>query len=132
MEQLSYDCRLMNIASGDGSAAALQLRDWLSRSDAYKDPQALILAPQNVITISRAIVAERNHYAAGTAAARAAIEIIRAAHREGELVLPDKEVIWLDLMEGALAELPSREEQFIARMLASADPQKYLPAEYGL
>jgi methanol--5-hydroxybenzimidazolylcobamide Co-methyltransferase len=132
MEQLSYDCRLMNTASQDGSAAALQLRDWLSRSDAYKDPQALILAPQNVITISRAIVAERNHYAAGTAAAHAAIEIIRAAHREGALVLPDREVIWLDLMEGTLAELPSREEQFIARMLSSADPKKYLPAEYGL
>ena len=40
MEQLGYDCRLMNTASADGHHAALQLRDWLVRSDAGLDPRS--------------------------------------------------------------------------------------------
>ncbi|MDD5705453.1 MAG: methyltransferase MtaB domain-containing protein, partial [Kiritimatiellae bacterium] len=42
LEQLIYDCRLMNVAPADGGAR--RLRDWLVRSDAGIDPQAWILA----------------------------------------------------------------------------------------
>jgi methanol--5-hydroxybenzimidazolylcobamide Co-methyltransferase len=132
MEQLSYDCRLMNTASGDGRAAALQLRDWLCTSDSRLDPQALILAPRSVVRIARAIVEAPTHYQAGRAAGLAAIAIMREAHADGRLPLPEREAVWLDRMESTLAELPESEGQFISDRLALADPSRFLPSEYGL
>src|SRR6516165_694687 len=43
VEQLIYDCRLMNQALAEGPQAALQLRQWMVDSDAALDPQAYIL-----------------------------------------------------------------------------------------
>ena len=49
VEQLIYDCRLMNEALADGAEAAGQLRRWLVRSDARLDPQAYILTPDSAV-----------------------------------------------------------------------------------
>jgi methanol--5-hydroxybenzimidazolylcobamide Co-methyltransferase len=38
LEQLEYDCRLMNRAALDGDRARRQLRDWLVDADAHLDP----------------------------------------------------------------------------------------------
>src|ERR1019366_2501801 len=73
MEQLIYDCRLMNRALAEGKEAALTLRRWLVDSDAALDPQAWVLTPHNVIAIARAIVEAPDHYHAGSAAARCAL-----------------------------------------------------------
>ena len=45
LEQLVYDCRLMNQARRQGDATALQLRNLMVESDAALDPQAFIIAP---------------------------------------------------------------------------------------
>ena len=132
MEQLIYDCRLMNRALAEGPEAALTLRRWLVDSDATLDPQAWVLTPDNVIAIARAIVAEPSPYRAGVAAARTAIAALRAGLATGNLQIPRREIGFLDSMSRQLDDLPEAEGDFIDQQMAVADPAKYLPAEYGL
>lgn len=132
MEQLIYDCRLMNRALGEGKAAALTLRRWLVDSDAGLDPQAWILTPDSVIAISRAIVEAPNYYQAGVAAARCAVTLLRDAHAAGRLKIVPREISFLDSMLAQLDELPADEAEFIAQQKLLADASRYLPAEYGV
>jgi methanol--5-hydroxybenzimidazolylcobamide Co-methyltransferase len=132
MEQLIYDCRLMNRALAEGKPAALTLRRWLVDSDAALDPQAWVLTPASVIAIARSIVTAPDHYQAGVAAARCAVDLLRTAHKAGRLKIVPREVCFLDTMTAQLDEFPADEPAFIAQQMALADPSKYLPAEYGL
>ena len=132
MEQLIYDCRLMNRALAEGKPAALTLRRWLVDSDAALDPQAWVLTPESVIAIARGIVNAPDHYQAGVAAARCAVDLLRTAHNAGRLKIVPREVCFLDTMTAQLDEFPADEPAFIAQQMALADPSKYLPAEYGL
>jgi methanol--5-hydroxybenzimidazolylcobamide Co-methyltransferase len=131
LEQLAYDCRLMNVAAADAGGAQ-RLRDWLIRSDAGLDPQAWVLAPANAMRIAAAIVAAPDHYQAGLAAARAAIACLREGLAEGALRIPAREQPWLDRLTEALDELPTGESAFIAKMLAEVDVSSFRPEEYGL
>lgn len=132
LESLSYDCRLMNEALGDGDAAARQLRNWLVRGDVKLDPQAYILSPDSAIRLARRLIAEPNHYLAGRAVAEEAIAILRDAFRAGELTLSDRELPWLDSMQDEVATLPDDEQAFIGAMISTLDPSRFRPAEYGL
>lgn len=132
MEQLIYDCRLMNRALAEGRAAALTLRRWLVDSDAGLDPQAWVLTPENVLAIARSVVDAPDHYRAGVAAARCALDLLRAGRAAGSLKIAPRELGFLDSMAAQLDGLPSEEGPFIAQQMALADPAKYLPAEYGL
>lgn len=132
LEQLVYDCRLMNRALAEGRASALTLRRWLVDSDAGLDPQAWVLTPANVIAIARAIVAEPSPYRAGVAAARCALGCLLQGHAEGKLKIAARETGFLDGMAAQLDALPDDEGEFIAQQMAAADPARYLPAEYGL
>jgi|CZKI01.1.fsa_nt_gi methanol--5-hydroxybenzimidazolylcobamide Co-methyltransferase len=132
MEQLIYDCRLMNRALAEGKAAALTLRRWLVDSDAGLDPQAWVLAPEAVLAIARSVVAAPDYYQAGVAAARCALDLLRTGHAAGSLKIAPRELGFLDSMAAQLDELPPDEAEFISRQMSHADPAKYLPAEYGL
>lgn len=132
LEQLIYDCRLMNRALAEGQAAALTLRRWLVDSDAALDPQAWVLTPDNVLAIAHAIVAAPDHYQAGVAAARCAVELLRAGQAAGRVKIIARELGFLDTMRAQLDELPGDASSFITQQMAVADPEKYLPAEYGL
>lgn len=132
MEQLVYDCRLMNQALSEGAASARTLRRWMVQSDAPLDPQAFILAPGSAIAIARAIVTEPSDYLAGVAAARTAVRLMRDGVASGGLRLDPRERPWLDTMDAALDALPADEHTFIAEQTDGADPDKWLPAEYGL
>ncbi len=132
MEQLIYDCRLMNTARGHGRDSARMLQAWLVESDAEKDPQAFIISPESSIAIAKAIVGADSHYHAGIVAARKAVESLRDAHATGRLRVTPNEIPWLDAMQEALDELPDSESEFIALQLATADPARFLPGEYGL
>ena len=131
-EQLVYDCRLFNAATHRGSDAARLLRDCLVESDASADPQAWVLRPDTAIDIARAIVGAPDHYAAGRAAALAALAAMRAAHASGALLIPERELPWLSMMEQSVAALPNNESQFIGDMLAEVDTSRFRLAEYGL
>jgi methanol--5-hydroxybenzimidazolylcobamide Co-methyltransferase len=132
MEQLIYDCRLMNRALAEGRQSALTLRRWLVDSDAALDPQAWILTPDNVIAISRAIVEAPGYYQAGVAAARCTVGLLREAHAAGRLKIVPRELGFLDSMLAQLDDLPADEAGFIARQKSLADSSRYLPAEYGV
>ena len=132
LEQLIYDCRLMNRALGEGRASALTLRRWLVDSDAALDPQAWALTPENVIAIAGAIVSAPNHYLAGVAAARCTVELLRAGQAGGRVKIAGRETGFLDTMADQLDALPADESFFIEQQMAVADPTRYLPAEYGL
>lgn len=132
MEQLIYDCRLMNTASADGPEAALRLRDWLVKSDAGLDPQAMVLTPESSVLIAHAIVNSPTHYQAGIAAARTAIEIMRKTSAAGCLRIGEREASWLGRMEDDLDDMPDTEGEFIEEMMQEVELDKFTPADYGL
>lgn len=132
LEQLAYDCRLMNVASSDGPEAALQLQRWLVRSDAALDPQAFVLAPENAIALGEAIVSSSSHYEAGVSVARKCIDLLEESHQDGRLRIPEREVPWLESMRSALKALPASENDFIADMMGMVDTTRFRPTEYEL
>ena len=132
MEQLIYDCRLMNQAIEDGDDSALRLQRWLVESDAALDPQAFVIAPVNAIAIADAIVESDSHYEAGRAAARTAIGLMRAAYERGNLAVDNNEAGWFDLMENALDSLPEDENEFIDQQMAVVARDKFVPEDYDL
>ena len=132
MEQLAYDCRLMNQARKDGDEAARTLQRWMVDSDAALDPQAFIIGPGPAVELARVIVGADNHYRAGVAVARRAVELMSEARAGGRLRIADNELGWLEMMGDTLDELPEDEGEFISQQLATADPAKFLAAEYGL
>ena len=132
MEQLAYDCRLMNTARSHGKRSALQLRRWLVESDVAADPQAFIISPDAAVRLARVIVASDSHYHAGAAVARKALDLLRAAYNAGKLRIAPNELPWFDTMQRALDELPDSETEFIAAQLASAGCDRFSPVEYEL
>ena len=132
MEQLAYDCRLMNTARSHGQESARQLQRWLVESDVATDPQAFIISPESSVKLARVITDSDSHYHAGVAAARKAVELLRGAHAQGKLRIAPNELVWFDTMQDTLDELPESETEFIARQLAVADRSRFLPEEYGL
>jgi methanol--5-hydroxybenzimidazolylcobamide Co-methyltransferase len=132
MEQLAYDCRLMNTARSHGKESARQLQGWLVESDVATDPQAYIISPETSVKLAQAIVSSDSHYHAGVAVARKAVELLRGAHTNGKLRIAPNETVWFDTLQDTLDELPESESEFIAKQLALADRARFLPEEYGL
>lgn len=132
MEQLAYDCRLMNQALADGRDAALLFQKWMIGSDAHRDPQAFILSPENAIAIAHAIVSSPTPYKAGQSAGLTALALIREGHKNNALKVSPREVPWLDKMQKALEELPDDETEFISQMMAEIDCSKFRPQDYGI
>ncbi len=132
MEQLIYDCRLMNQALSEGRDSALLYRKWMINSDAGRDPQAWVLTPESSIAIAQAIVGAPDYYSAGRAAALTAVRLIREAHADGQLALPPREVPYLDRMRKTLEAMPSTETEFISEMMGEVDTTKFVAADYDL
>jgi methanol---5-hydroxybenzimidazolylcobamide Co-methyltransferase len=132
VEQLIYDCRLMNQALAEGRDAALLYRKWMVESDVHRDPQAFVLSPENSVAIAQAIVSAPNPYQAGQAAGLTALTRIREAFKAGALKLLPREVPWLDRLQNALETLPSSETEFINQMMGVVDTSKFVAADYSL
>jgi methanol--5-hydroxybenzimidazolylcobamide Co-methyltransferase len=132
LEQLIYDCRLMNQALQDGKTAALTLRKWLVNSDAALDPQAYILTPASTIAIAQAIIDAPDHYQAGRAAGLAAVRLLREGQEQGLVKIPQREQCWLPLLQNALEDLPDNQEAFIRQQMAQVDTTKFVAADYLL
>lgn len=132
LEQLEYDARLMNTASGQGPSTARMLQNLMVESDIHTDPQALVLAPDIVIEVSREIVSGRDYLEATVKGALKALEIIGAAVKEGSLLVPKKEIVWIDRIQDQLASIPLDEGQFIEDMMPNLDTTKFDAREYGL
>ncbi|MCB9770312.1 MAG: methanol--corrinoid methyltransferase [Candidatus Omnitrophica bacterium] len=132
MEQLAYDCRLMNVANSHSSEDARRLRNLLVESDARSDPQAYVLDPAVVLKISKKIIQEESPYLQTRTAAHAAIEVLKEATDSEELRLSTREKKWLDRLEKEMESLPESEEELIEEMLSSDIAKKFIPGEYGI
>jgi methanol--5-hydroxybenzimidazolylcobamide Co-methyltransferase len=132
LEQLVYDCRIMNQALGDGRDAALLYRKWLVNSDAGLDPQAFVLTPESSIAIAQSIVQAPDDYTAGKQAALTAIELLRQGHRNGLVRISEMELPWLDTMREAVEDLPADEGQFICQMMGTLETEKFCAKDYEL
>jgi len=132
LEQLVYDCRLLNRAGSGAPADRLKMRDWLVDSDSALDPQAYVLRPDVVMRISRQIVAETNPYLRTRTATLAAFEEIRNARASGEVHIAANELKWLDRLSKEADSLPDTEAAMCELMHDRLIDSPYLPAEYGL
>jgi methanol--5-hydroxybenzimidazolylcobamide Co-methyltransferase len=128
-ELLAYDCRLMNQALERGGA--LTLREWLTESDRWLSPQAVILAPEATWEIAQAIVAEPDDYRRTVAAGRTAVRLLTDGVQSGRLGISDTERQWLDRTDAALADLPAEERVLLAEMRDTYG-HLFRPASYGM
>ena len=132
MEQLEYDARLMNQALLSGTVPSHILQKLLVDSDAYTDPQALILSPENVIRISKELVKGDSYVANAKNGALAALDIIEEALASGKMKLSEMETSYLPILREDLESIPDNESDFVEMMLPLLDQSKFLMAEYGL
>ncbi len=130
MEQLIYDCRLMNTASRD-EGGAHRLSKWLADSDSGLSAQAYVLRPEVVLRLSEKIAAQPDPYRRTLTGARAAVEEIRRAYEAGAVLLPPREVTWIDRIEAQLEDIPEDEGELTEMMLPGLKG-KFNPGEYGL
>lgn len=131
MEQLAYDARLMNKAIRKGSASRRMLQELFVDSDCYHDPQALILAPEHVVTISHALITGSSCIERTVNGCLKALEIIETAVNDGRLTLPDSETGWIERLREEIGTIPCDESAFVEAMLPQLEG-KFLPSEYGL
>ncbi|MCK5617274.1 methanol--corrinoid methyltransferase [Candidatus Pacearchaeota archaeon] len=130
LEMLSYDTDLLNTAIQEGKQEFL--KELISKSNAFKDPQALILSPENSIQIGKAIVDADGYYDRSLKAALKAIQIIEA--NKEKLNLPRIELIYIDKIKTDLTKLPDDEDKFIEEMIKkySRLSKEFIPRNYDL
>ena len=64
------------------------------------------------------------------AAALCAIKLIRDAHQDRRLKIAPRELPWLDRMQTAIEQLPSKENAFIDQMMGTVDASKFIAKDY--
>jgi methanol--5-hydroxybenzimidazolylcobamide Co-methyltransferase len=131
VEQLIYDCRLMNAALAEGSEAALALQRWHVESDANFDPQAWVLRPDVVMEISREIVAANDPLKATLSAMELALASIRKASTSGQLRLSSVELRWLDLLSAQLDAVPRDQDKLLAQVRSRYPQNVFSMDEYA-
>ncbi len=132
LEQLVYDTRLMNEAIRDGNGTVRKLQQLLVSSDSYFDPQALILAPDKVIEISKEIVKGDNYIDATVRGCLKGIEIIENALESDQLKHDERETVWIETIKQDLLSIPVEEDLFVEDILPTIDQDKIILKEYGL
>lgn len=132
LEQLEYDVRLMNEARYAGKKHCQILQQLLVASDAYTDPQALVLSPENVIRISKQLIKGDTYVANARNGALTALDIIEEALQSGKMQLPEMETVYIPILRNDLNSIPDNESAFIEMMMPLLDQSKFILAEYGL
>ncbi|MCM0760805.1 hypothetical protein M7775_19840 [Sporomusa sphaeroides DSM 2875] len=130
IEQLIYDCRLMNVAKQKGYS--ITFRDLLADSDSKWDPQAYILRPDVVMDLSKELVKAKTPFLKTKAGAKLAIDAIRKAVANNEVLIAEREKNWLDIMDNQVAAIPDDEEKFWHEIKGELDLDTFIPAEYDL
>ncbi|WP_094550292.1 methyltransferase MtaB domain-containing protein [Petroclostridium xylanilyticum] len=132
LEQLAYDCRLMNTATAKGSKYSILIRDLLSDSDSKLDPQAYILRPDVVVKIAGEMIKENGHFNRTKRAAQVTIDELRKAIADKKVFVEEKDSMWLDTIESQLELIPADEETFIQQMLEENESDKFEPKKYDM
>lgn len=132
MEQLIYDCRLMNTALCEGKESALRLRNWFAQSDAPLDPQAYVLLPEVVICICKRIAGITSPLDMTFHAVDETLSILRSAVDHKKVQIPEKEARWLDLLSAQLQTVPLDAEELWGMVKNTYIDLKIEPGEYLL
>jgi methanol--5-hydroxybenzimidazolylcobamide Co-methyltransferase len=132
LEQLEYDVRLMNQAIKGGKNDIRFLQKLMIESDVFFDPQAFVLAPENVIKISREIIKGENYIDATKLGCLKALDLISEAQKSGNLMDDPKEFDWVKSLQDDINSIPIAESDFVELMLSVIDPGKIILSEYGL
>jgi methanol--5-hydroxybenzimidazolylcobamide Co-methyltransferase len=127
-ELLAYDCRLMNESL---KSDPRHLRDLMVQSDIRHNVQALMLEPETVIDIARAIVKEKNGYRQTVAAVTTAFEAISKAHESGRVAVAENEIMWLDDIGSKINDIPATEEEAV-EYLKNTFGDLFLPEAYDI
>jgi methanol--5-hydroxybenzimidazolylcobamide Co-methyltransferase len=130
MEQLIYDCRLMNQATKHGCNR--MFRNLLVESDAWLDVQAFVLKPDVVFEISRELVKTQDPFQRTKWSAQLALDKIRTAVEAGQVKIEERELKWLDIMSAQIEEIPDDAEECWHSLKSELDLSKFIPSEYGL
>ena len=130
MEQLIYDCRLMNTATKKGFRK--EFRDLLADSDSPYDPQAYIIRPDVAYEISEELVKAKDPFTRTKLGAELALNKLRKAIEDGEVYVEEREKAWLDIIEGQLEDIADDELEFYDDIQDELDMDKFIPSEYGL
>jgi len=128
-EILSYDAALMNESITSGSS--MTLRRLFINSDRYRDPQALILSPDNAFRIASAIVSASSDYERAVLAATEAICILE--ENLDRLRMPEVERRYLVTLKKFFEEAPE-ENRLIEESIRkySGKVSEFNPANYEL
>jgi len=132
MEQLEYDSRLLNQALTEGKDTSRMLQNLLVNSDINTDPQALILAPENVIRISKQLIKGDSYIENAKNGALESLNIIEEALDSGKMKLNEMETVYIPMLRDDIESIPADESQFIDMMLPVLDQSKFTLSEYGL
>jgi len=132
LEQLVYDCRLMNKAAEKGPESAIWMRNLMADSDSKYDPQAYILRPDVVLDIASEIVKEGDYIDKAQRAALYTIGRLRGAIGKGELAVDKREEMWLDIMQQQLETIPDDHDRFAAEMVQANEGDRFVPAKYDM
>lgn len=132
LEQLIYDCRLMNAAIEEGRESVLGLQRLLVDSDCSLDPQAFVLMPRSAFAIAEVIAGSESHYEAGRNTAAFTISLLRDAIEDDVVDVAEREIRWLDMMEASVEAMPDSEDAFIEQMLPQIDRERIILEDYGL
>jgi methanol--5-hydroxybenzimidazolylcobamide Co-methyltransferase len=132
VEQLVYDCRLLNSASERGPDAARLLRDLLVDSDSALDPQAFVLRPDVVVDLSAKIHSQATPYARTVTAVRETAHRLAQAQQDGEIRLSPREFLWLEKLRAQADRLPDREEALLASLDWQSIRSRCRTEAYGL
>ena len=134
LEQLAYDCRLLNGARAKSEETALLLRDLYADGDSYLDPHAYILRPDVALEIAKGIVsAPDNHFLRVKKAVEMALKVMRDGYDKKRLRLSDRELGYLGKLEEDLSNITDDEGAFTEEQIASnSDNPKFKPALYDL
>ncbi|MGE5798028.1 MAG: methyltransferase MtaB domain-containing protein [Ignavibacteria bacterium] len=130
LEQLIYDCRLMNQSLKEGIDSALKYRKWMVEGDAYLDPQAYVLKPDVVIRICKKIIEYKTPYEMTLGAVDETLKILREASGIGEIKLTNIETRWLNMLSAQFDGIPGTEEAAFEMIRSGIYEGKFIPAEY--
>ncbi len=132
VEQLIYDCRLMNVALKDDPDSSIKFRNWMIESDAGLDPQAYIFRPENILDLSKKMIAAKTPYKMVITAVDETLKILGEAIDLGKLKINNTDKRWLELLSIQNEMLPADEDDLTNLISAGPYPSKYISAEYGL
>jgi len=132
MEQLAYDCRLMNEATKRNLETTRLVRDLLVDSDSYYDPQAYVIRPDVVLAISAEIVKGNDHFERSKIAAITTVKVLRDAFEKGQVRIDEREVKWLDMIQKEVESIPADVGTFTQEMIATNTSAKFDSKKYDL